>query len=79
MMRWLRSLFAWRFVRVSGIWEYEENAVTGARRASNWCRGGYSPLDWHWLLAGNGMPRIDGVAAWRSAYRNSLPDGMYWA
>jgi hypothetical protein len=77
-MRWLKALFAWREVRIAGVWSYSENAVTGRRAANRVNPGGYSPLDWPWLLAGEGMPLINGVKAWRSAYRNSLPNGWYW-
>lgn len=77
MIRWFKSLFAWRYVRSAGAWDYEINDITGRRAARN--TGGHSPLDWEWLLAGSGMPLINGVEAWKSAYRNSLPDGWYWA
>lgn len=77
MIRWLKSLFAWQHVKSAGAWDYEVNAVTGRRRAI--CgAGGHSPLDWPWLLSGEGMPLINGIPAWRSAYRNSLSDGWYW-
>jgi hypothetical protein len=77
MLRFLRSLFAWRYIRSAGAWEYQVNTVTGRRAAMN--SGGHSPLDWEWLLAGEGTPLINGVVAWRSAYRDTLPDGWYWA
>lgn len=79
MIRWLRSLFAWRTVRRAGVWEYRENAITGRRAAVRIWRGGWSPLDWDWLLRGCGMPLINGIQAWRSAYRDSLPDGWRWS
>jgi hypothetical protein len=79
MIRWVKSLFAWRVVHEAGVWAYSVNAVTGRRAADRINSGGYSPLDWHWLLAGEGMPLIGGIAAWRSAYRNSLPDGLFWS
>jgi hypothetical protein len=41
--------------------------------------GGYSPLNMIWLLDGKGMPLIDGMPAWRSRYRNQMPDGWYWS
>lgn len=78
MLTWFRSLFAWRIVSTAGVWAYSLNTVTGRRAADRINTGGYSPLDWDWLLAGNGMPLIGGVAAWRSAYRDSLPDGLIW-
>lgn len=57
MLRWLRSLFAWRFVRTVGGWEYHENAVTGQRSAAYY-GGGHQPLDLAWLEAGTGHPII---------------------
>lgn len=49
MIRWFRSLFAWKLVRVEAFWAYEENAVTGKRRALSLLAGGYSPWDAEWL------------------------------
>jgi hypothetical protein len=47
----LLSLFAWREVWTTGVWSYQHNAVTGARRAI--CVGdGYQPLDQSWLNTG---------------------------
>jgi hypothetical protein len=77
-MKWFRSLFAWRVVGVSGVWVYSINIVNGRRSADRHSLHGHSPLNWHWLLDGEGMPLINGIVAWRSAYRNSLPDGFYW-
>lgn len=48
MIRWLRSLFAWREVRNKNVWAYYENAVTGERRAVR-VGGGWQPLDIDWL------------------------------
>lgn len=78
MIRWVRSLFAWQIASFGGPWRYEINTITGKRRAVREFKGGHSPLDWNWLLAGEGMPTIDGIVAWRSSYRNTLPDGWYW-
>jgi hypothetical protein len=51
MIRWFRSLFAWRVAFVAGANTYFENAVTGRRRyVSN---GLYGPIDRKWL-AGRG-------------------------
>ena len=48
MIRWLRIIFAWETKRDSGVWIYQENRITGARRV--FYRGaGYQPLDVHWL------------------------------
>ena len=69
-MNWLRSLFAWETVFRSGVFEYQENAVTGARRAYRWCGGGYSPIDMDWLYSGNveREPKISGIPASRSSF-----------
>ena len=56
-MRWFRSIFAWRDALTnSPIWLYQENSVTGARRAIRIGRGSWSPLNWHWLRGGVGVP-----------------------
>lgn len=75
----IRAWFAWECPRpAQGCWIYLENTVTGRRQAVVVDGAGYQPLDWEWLLAGRGMPLIDGIAAWRSRYRDTLPDGMRW-
>ncbi len=51
-MRWLRSLFAWRTVKDTGVWKYRENAITGRRKAV-WSGGGYQPLDAGFLRPGD--------------------------
>jgi|GEM_PF-2741914 hypothetical protein len=79
MIRWLKAFFAWRFTHECGVWIYSENAITGRRAAHRANSGGHSPLDWEWLLSGEGMPKIDGIPAWRSGYRDSLPDGWFWS
>lgn len=48
-MRWLRSLFAWETRRDTGVWLYQENAVTGARRIIRGAAHGYQPCDFVWL------------------------------
>lgn len=48
MIRWWKSLFAWRDVRFTGVWIYQENAVTGERRAIK-VGGCYQPIDAEWL------------------------------
>ena len=50
---WLRAPFCWAERRDSGVWIYEENTVTGERRAI-WRPGCYQPLHHAWLRAGNG-------------------------
>jgi hypothetical protein len=51
MIRWFRSLFAWRAIRSTGVWVYCENTVTG-RRSAHWC-GNYQPLDWDFMRDGD--------------------------
>lgn len=46
--KWLRAMFAWRDVRDNGTWAYQENTVTGARRAVR-IGACYSPKDIDWL------------------------------
>jgi len=45
MIRWLRSLFAWRTIYENHAWELRKNTVTGERR---WIRkivgGGHFPI-----------------------------------
>lgn len=52
MIRWFKSLFAWRAVRSTGVWLYAENSITG-QRAAHWRGGGYQPIDWEWLRDGD--------------------------
>jgi hypothetical protein len=58
MLRWLRSLFAWRTVMRYGPWRYEENSITGARRVpglDTMRKGGHNvhPGTRHWLAGGD--------------------------
>jgi hypothetical protein len=53
MLDWLKSLFAWRNVFDAGVYAYQENAVTGRRRALRINSGGYSPLALDWLNGGD--------------------------
>lgn len=71
MLRFIRSFFAWRTVKIGGGWLYAENRVTGRRRASRVVSGGYSPVDLDWLDAGIGHPLINGIPAWRTAIGQS--------
>lgn len=48
MIRYLRSLFAWKMVRDSGVWLYYENAITGERTATRYSAC-FQPLDLEWL------------------------------
>lgn len=56
----IRSWFAWREVRDAGVWSYQQNTITGARRAID--KGGpWQPVDWRWLGERNGRAiRRDG-------------------
>ena len=49
MIRWFKSLFAWETDFEAGIYAYQENRVTGARRARRVVVGGWSPINWGWL------------------------------
>lgn len=56
MIRWLKSIFAWREVARHGVWAYFENGVTGARYADRFIIGGYSgrhPAHDRWLAGGD--------------------------
>lgn len=52
MFKRIRSWFAWRAVRSSGVWLYTENTITG-QRCAIWRGGGYQPLDWNWIRDGD--------------------------
>ena len=67
MVRWLKSLFAWRYDHDTGVWLYQVNTVTGQRAARRINLGGHQPLDWGWPDQGKGHPEVDGRPAWRSA------------
>jgi len=50
MWRWLCGLLAWRNVEGGGLsWQYQENAITGARRAFCLVAGGHVPRPQRWL------------------------------
>lgn len=51
MIRWLRSLFAWRIVKDTGVHLYCVNSVTGQRRVVEGDEG-YQPIDHNWLETG---------------------------
>lgn len=71
MIRFLRSLFAWKVCGIKGCWQYSENTVTGQRAADQVSNRLYGPVDFDWLDAGcetwRPHPRINGRPAWRSA------------
>lgn len=53
LRRFLLAPFAWRDVRDQGVWLYQQNTVTGARRAVRISRCG-QPIDFEWLANGAG-------------------------
>ncbi len=52
MIRWFKSLFAWQHIGDLGVWRYEENTITGARRAIR-LDGLNGPWNSQWLAGGN--------------------------
>lgn len=64
MLRFLRSLFAWETVRVAGVYLYQENRITGARRAIRRFSGGHSPVDTDWLEGLNRVPVVSPCTGW---------------
>jgi len=44
----VRAVFAWLEVRSTGVWAYEENDITGRRRAIR-VGAGHQPVDGDWL------------------------------
>lgn len=53
VIRWVRALFAWRTVRDRGVWRYQENRITGKRRAQRMQATGHQPVDRAWLEGGS--------------------------
>lgn len=56
MLRFFRSLFAWREIARHGVWVYFENEVTGARYADRYIIGGHGgthPAHDRWLAGGD--------------------------
>lgn len=49
MVKWFKSLFAWKDVFQAGVYMYQENTITGERRCIRYISGGYSPKDTTWL------------------------------
>jgi hypothetical protein len=70
LVRWLRSLVAWRAVRSTGVWVYCENDVTGQRKAVQ-VHGGHQPLDRAFLRNG------DRVIAARGSYTIGSPSELW--
>jgi len=61
MIRWIKSLFAWRYCFTQMGWRYEFNDVTGQHRAL-FTKGWANPrdVDIPWLKRGKGECRING-------------------
>ena len=60
-MKWMfdaiKEGLAWRKVdKGNGHWIYEENSITGQRRAYRNVQGGYVPLDKSWLEGKENVP-----------------------
>jgi hypothetical protein len=52
-MHWFRAFFAWETHRDTGVWLYQQNKVTGARRVVRVHFSGYQPVDLRWLSRKN--------------------------
>lgn len=52
MIRWFKSLFAWKMISFTGVWTYSQNTVTGQRKAE-WSGCGYQPLRHNFLHVGD--------------------------
>lgn len=48
MIKYIKSLFAWKVQFRAGAYSYFENTITGERTATK-IHYGYSPLDTDWL------------------------------
>jgi hypothetical protein len=52
MLTRIFAMFAWRTVWESDFWRYQENSVTGARRALRYRQGCHQPVAFGWLRGG---------------------------
>lgn len=59
MFREIKIFLAWRVVHETQCWLYEENAITGDRRAT-WLGAGYSPCNQHFIENATGNGYIHG-------------------
>jgi len=50
--------FKWKEIFTAGVYSYQENSVTGDRRAIRIIKGGWSPLDTRWLGINSNSPFI---------------------
>lgn len=48
----IRSWFAWKEYRDTGVWKYLENQITGERKAIRSNLEGYQPKIFRWLNGG---------------------------
>lgn len=46
------NALSWRTVRDNGVWIYQQNSRTGARRAIRHAGAGHQPVDAGWLQGG---------------------------
>ena len=58
VIAWILTPFAWREDHHTYLWSYEENLITGRRRAIQIHPFGNQPVDHAWLAAGTGEPII---------------------
>lgn len=52
MRNFIKSLFAWREIHDTGVYSYQQNAITGGRRIRRINAGGYQPINDAWLNGG---------------------------
>lgn len=52
IVRFFREAFRWKTVRDTGVFLYQENAVTGRRRVRRYRPDGYQPVNQRWLDGG---------------------------
>jgi hypothetical protein len=52
MLSRILDALAWRSIRCNGVWSYQQNRRTGARRAIRMAGAGYQPVDAAWLRGG---------------------------
>jgi hypothetical protein len=52
LINWWKALFSWKIIRETGVWVYEENTVTGTRRALR-VSSAYQPIDFSMIREGD--------------------------
>jgi hypothetical protein len=55
-MNWLAALIGWRSVSTTGVWDYQQNKITGRRRAVRVNASGHQPQDHIWLAGLSDQP-----------------------